>query len=382
MRNRIIKKQVHNVEYQLDEIYQIIGVTFKLGYLDHYFLPVDDYFLHENDFLEVEIFENKDEVTVVSAYIPERSLCYLNKEFDNFNYYTTRLFIYLAYFVSVILVLFFLSDLKTAGILGALFFILNFGLAFYMLYRETKNSHLIKGERSYTNLKPFITENGIASECIYFEENVFDEIVETEFLYKAGVIDNVEFFETENPRFIDSMSINQGLPQIIKKLECFDYSEWKRVTPYLAIVRITIDDQIFYAYPNELVFLINNYIHIVYKYNEALQGNLILFVSSKNNMQTDKRLKSTFERFNLIFLIFFGLMALWCLILLIFMMLDSNPIGVTVLIVFFVTFFAFLLTYINFRTYVKIKKSYNNIFKIQWLNNLKIKQGFKFIFYY
>ena len=80
IKNRTVKKQVSEVIYQLDDLNQIKGVEFKHGYLDRYFLPVDEYFLHENDVVEMEVFEGKHTEYVISAYIEEKGLLYLNTE--------------------------------------------------------------------------------------------------------------------------------------------------------------------------------------------------------------------------------------------------------------------------------------------------------------
>ena len=106
-KNRTVKKQVREVTYHLDDLNQIKGVEFKHGYLDRYFLPVDDYFLQENDVVEMEVFEGRDNEYVVSAYIEGNGLLYLNTEIDNFNYYLTKILIYLAIFLCISFFLFF-----------------------------------------------------------------------------------------------------------------------------------------------------------------------------------------------------------------------------------------------------------------------------------
>ncbi|RZG75770.1 hypothetical protein [Acinetobacter sp. WCHAc060025] len=382
-KNRTVKKQVREVTYHLDDLNQIKGVEFKHGYLDRYFLPVDDYFLQENDVVEMEVFEGRDNEYVVSAYIEGNGLLYLNTEIDNFNYYLTKILIYLAIFLCISFFLFFLKNLNQAGYLGGIYFVLNFGFAVYLLYNEIKSDDSIYQKNNFTDFSPLITDNGIASNCLYKKQRA-EEILATDFLYKKGQIRDLQYFHSQKLKIYGITTVENYFPVIRNQIENINYVQFKRVFQIIVFLKMTIDDQDFYAHPNELIYSVGKEVSIAYHYNEALKANLILFVCGKDNIQTDVRLKPAFERLNFFMYIFFGMCSFLFFVTL-FLAIFSTPVYENMFFLVVMVFWGLLMFFLalhNYKKYKNIKKIYHYKLKEMWMNQLNVRQGSKFIFYY
>ncbi len=384
VKNKTVKNQVREVSYCLNEINQIKGVTFKHGYLDQYFLPVDEYFLHENDVVEMEVFEGKHTEYVISAYIEEKGLLYQNTEIDNFNYYFTKVLICLAIFVSISLILFFLKNLTEVSYFGNIYFVLNFGFSAYILYREIKSEDSIYQKNKFEDFSPLITDNGIASNCLY-KKYESTEILAPEFLYKKGQIHDLQYFHSQKQKVYGLTTVENYFPVVRQQIENINYGQMRKIyQSEIALVKMTIDEQDFYAHPNELIYAAGNVVSITYRYNEALKANLILFACGKDDIQTDVRLKPAFERLNFFMYIFFGMCSFLFFVAL-FLAIFFTPVYENMFFLVVIVFLGLLMFFLalhNYKIYKGIRKTFNYLLKETWLDKLKVKQGFKFIFYY
>ncbi len=382
-KNKTVKKQARQVIYHLDDLNQIKGVVFDHGYLEEYFLPIDEYFLQENDAVEMEVFKGRNNEYVVSAYIEDKGLLYLNIEIDNFNYYFTKILIYVVFFVSTFLVLFFLKNLNEAGYLGGIYFVLNFGLAVYILYREIKSEDSIYQKNKFADFSPLITKNGIASNYLY-KKNGSTEILATDFLYKKGQIHDLQYFHSQNLKIYDVVTVENYFPMIRNQIENINYIQFKRVFQTVVFLKMRIDDQEFYAHPNELIYSTGNVVSIAYCYNEALKANLILFACGKDSIQADVRLKPAFERLNFFMYIFFGMCSFLFFVTLFFAMFSISVYEnmLFLAVIAFGGLLMFFLMLYNYKIYKETRKTFNYLLKEKWLDKLKVKQGIKTIFYY